>query len=404
MVLVPSLELEILGQIKNKQTLVTDRFNTAHLHHSERVKLNPPKKMERGGPDEQRYLRPYKIVKLLMQSETRKEELASQVKELNGQLQSANTHCADQEEKVKELTAKLEEQSKETESLRHQMEEIVLALMSSRRECDTLQQRMKHFNGIIIQEAAVRQHNQSMKNELYHQLSRVTKQLDEERSLKNKFIAAERKAQKEVERLQELSTVKPGQDELEKQIKELVKEVEELKAECKVGKEKNAELLRELEEIKVHEQSLLADLDLVSKLKTIRHQLEHMLGQTQILQRVASELKLSFTTELGDLKSQIKTTASTNPALAVKIEVEDKDIQDFGQETTKLKVDVLKQENASVPNSQVSDFLEEVSVPEENLPTSKKKRTKWERLFCYMEPRKKKKNRDLQPTNSNVKC
>lgn len=351
--------------------------------------MNPPTKMETHGPDNQKYLGPYKLAKLLVQSETQKKELASQVQELKGQLKSTKIHCADQKEKAKELTAKLEEQSKETESLRQQMKDMDSVLMSCRRECYTLQQRIKHFNGIIAEEAATRQ---SMKNMLYHQLSRVTKQLNEERSLKNKFMAAEKAAQKEVERLQELSNVKPDEDKYEKKIKELVKEVEGVKAECKVEKDKNADLLRELEEIKVHARSLSADLDLVRKLKAVWHQLQQMKEQIQILQRDASEMERSFITEVEDFRSQIKKAASTNLTLPVQIEAEDKDTLDSEQETTELKVDVVKQEKASVPDSQVSDFLVEASVPEENLTTTRKKHAMWKRLHHYMGLAKKKKN------------
>lgn len=380
--------------------------------------------METHGPNKHRHLGAYKVAMLLMQVKTQKEELASQVEELKGQLQSVKTHSANQEEKVKELTVKLEEQSKETESLYHQMEDMDSVLKSSRRECETLQQRIKYFNGIIVQEAAMRQHNQDIKNVLFNQLSRVRKQLDEERSLTNTFMAAEKKAQKELEELHDvLNKVKSVQDEYENKINELVTEVEEVKAECKVEKDKNADLLRELEEIKVsyknnpryetknmletgkndtlqtqlkqeniiHADSLLADLDLVRKMKAVRQQLQEMKKQIHILQRNASEMERSFITELEDFRSQIKKIASTNLTLAANTEAEDKDPQDFGQEATKLKVDVLKQEKASVPDSQVSDFLEEARVPEENLSTTTKKPTTWKRLCCCMGLKKKKK-------------
>lgn len=341
--------------------------------------------METHGPDKQKYLGPYKLAKMLVQSETQKKELGSQVQELKSQLKSAKTCCDDQKEKAKELTAKLEEQSKETECLHQQMEDMDSVLMSYRRECYTLQQRIMHCNGIIIEEAATRQ---SIKNMLYQQLSRVTKQLNEERSLKNRFMAAEKAAQKEVERLQELSKVKPDEGKYEKTIKELVREVEKVKAECKVRKDKNADLLRELEEIKVYAQRLSADLDLVRKLKAVRHQLQQIKEQVQILQRDALEMERSFITEVEDFRSQIKLVASTNLTLTEQIEAEDKDTLDSGQETTDLKV-----EKASAPHSQVSDFLVEASVPEENLTTTTKKHAMWKRLRHCTGLTKKKKNR-----------
>lgn len=82
-------------------------------------------------PVKQRCLDPHKIAKLLLNTETQKEALASQVEKLKGQLQSAKTHSADQEEKAKELAAKLEDRNSEIQSLRQQVKKMDMALQSA---------------------------------------------------------------------------------------------------------------------------------------------------------------------------------------------------------------------------------------------------------------------------------
>ncbi|KAE8297895.1 hypothetical protein D5F01_LYC02374 [Larimichthys crocea] len=263
---------------------------------NETTKLNPPLKMETNDSnDKQRCLGPYKLAKLLQDCEIQKKALASQVEELEGQLESAKTP---EKEKIKELNAQLKDQTEEIQALHQQVKEVDVALQRAREESDGA----KTVNGMLTK-----------------QLSRLMQQLDEEKTLKNKFMAAEKKAQNQV----------------------------------KIERETNASLQEQLtHENRCHAKKVLTDLLVIRNL-------QEKVKKIQVLQKNASEREMSFTKELEDFRSRVKLPQ---------------------EETAKLKVEVLEME--AVPDPNDVQPLRNVSVDGEQLPKTTNKRTLWRR-FCY---------------------
>eukprot|EP00064_Thunnus_orientalis_P007102 superscaffoldBa00000770_g7121 len=357
---------------------------------------------------------------MLLDCET-EEALPKQEEELKAQVQ---TH----EDKDKALAAKLEDQNKEIESLHQQVKDTDKALQSAKRECEALHQRIKYMNGMLAREGAMRYQDESMRKGLYQQLSEVKRQLEEERSLKNTFMAAEKKARNEAERLQELqnvfSNVKPAQDEPEKleavrvdysngrkkftaQIKEeqdknmgLQQELELIKVlyneiklkyetELKFEKEKNNTLQKELQqERRCHGERISADLELVKKLRTNKDHLHQQ--KEEEIRILQEERERSFAKELEDLKSQLKELTLTNLKLTANIKAEDEDSQDLQQKNAELQV--VQREKVPLCDSQALKLLEEVDVSAENLPTKNKKPSLWKRFrhFVGLKRRKRK--------------
>lgn len=313
------------------------------------------------------------------------------------------------EDKNQALATKLEEQTKEIESLRDQVREKNKALHCAKKKGEALQQWIEYMNGMVAREGAMRYQDESMRKALYQQLSEVKRQLEEETHLKDKFMAAEVKARKEIQQLQELhnislksaqngpeKTKKDTQNEAEAarvefaaQIKEeqdkntgLQQELELLKAsyndmklnyetKLKYEKEKNDTLHKELQqEKKSQADRILENMKIVNKIMASKHHLcEQKEKEIQILQEEASERETSFAKELENLKSQLKELTLTNLKLTGNIKPEDEDSNNLGKKTAEIQVMVVRQVEEPLSDSQATEVLVEVSVSAENLPT-----------------------------------
>ncbi|CAK6975846.1 myosin-10-like [Scomber scombrus] len=275
-------------------------------------------------------------------------------------------------------------QKKEIESLHQQVKEKNKALHCAKKECESLQQRVQHMNGMVAREGAMRYQDESMRKGLYQQLAEVKRQLEEEMSLKDKFMAAEEKARKEVEQLRNvLSNMKPAQNDPENTNKATLNELEAVRAEfaaqIQVTQDINTSLQLELELIKVSYNDLkLNDEQLVDKLRANNDNLRQQKDEEiRILQENASEREKSLAKQLEDLREQFKELTSTNLKLTANIKSEDENSQD------------LQQGKEPLCDSQAIEVLEEVSVPPENLPT-KKKSSMWKRFRHFMGLKKRK--------------
>lgn len=280
----------------------------------------------------------YKLAKLLLDCETQMEALASEVEELEAQLQSAKKYSADQEEKVKELAQRLKNKNKKIWSLRKQLEEMDQALHGARGQREALQEEVKHLKDLLDREAAANCHNECMKNLLMCQSSKVKEQLAKSAAFQLQWV------------------------------RQFLYSCNMYEVALKFEQVKTDSLQKELEQEK---------RSLAEKVRAAVHHLQqHMEEEIDYLLKKALERKTSYTVmakELEALGSQVNQFLA-NVALRANVKAEDKDSQDLRQETAELKVELLE----PVPDSQVLELQTEVAVQAEELPTTKETKNREE--------------------------
>ncbi|CAI5652783.1 unnamed protein product [Oreochromis niloticus] len=212
----------------------------------------------------------------------------------------------------------------------------------------TLQSAMRHGNRLLSQINVMMAQNTSMKqstekvDRLHQQLDRVTNKLKHERSLKNKYMNAEKKAKKEVRRLQKICDT----------LKQQKNNNRELLASAALQRE-HGQIQHHLnQENRLHVESALTDVLLIRDRRATREHLEQQECERLAQQNDTLEKEQSLIREVERLRSQNK------ELIAASLTVN----------TAEMNMKVSEQEEHLVPESQAVKLLGEAAGPLENLP------------------------------------